>query len=139
MFLSRRQRYIEWGDCDPAKIVFNPRYFEWFDACTAGLFDAIGWNKARLYSETDFAGFPLVESRSRFLRPSRFGETVTIETQTTDLRRSSFDIRHQLFNAGELAVEAFETRVWTTRHPEDANRLKSAPIPEAILQALKGV
>ncbi len=25
---------VEWGDCDPAGIVFYPRYFEWFDRCT---------------------------------------------------------------------------------------------------------
>jgi 4-hydroxybenzoyl-CoA thioesterase len=26
---------IQWGDCDPAGIIFNPRYFEIFDASTA--------------------------------------------------------------------------------------------------------
>ena len=35
MFSNTRHRTIEWGDCDPAGIVFNPRYFEWFDAATA--------------------------------------------------------------------------------------------------------
>jgi 4-hydroxybenzoyl-CoA thioesterase len=28
----RRQLTVEWGDCDPAGIVFNPRFFEYFDA-----------------------------------------------------------------------------------------------------------
>ena len=48
------------------------------------------------------------------------------------------DIRHRLFNAGELAIEAFETRVWTGRHPDDPNRMKSVPIPDEIVRALKG-
>ena len=30
---------IEWGDCDPAGIIFYPRYFEFFDAWTAALFE----------------------------------------------------------------------------------------------------
>ena len=30
---------------------------------------------------------------------------------------------------GELTVEGFETRVWTIRHPDDPNRIKSQPIP----------
>src|SRR5258708_30732003 len=30
---------IQWGDCDPAGIVFNPRYFESFDASTAAPFE----------------------------------------------------------------------------------------------------
>ena len=138
MLVATRDRYVEWGDCDPAQIVFNPRFFEWFDGCTAGLFAAAGYNKAALREKFGFAGFPLVESRAQFLKPSRFGDTVRIETTATDIRRSSFDIRHQLFNHGELAVEAFETRVWTGRDPTNSTRLKSMPIPEDIVKALRG-
>ena len=29
MLINRRTIRIEWGDCDPAGIVFYPRYFEW--------------------------------------------------------------------------------------------------------------
>ena len=29
MLINRRTIRIEWGDCDPACIVFYPRYFEW--------------------------------------------------------------------------------------------------------------
>ena len=29
---------IEWGDCDPAGIVFYPRYFAMFETCTTALF-----------------------------------------------------------------------------------------------------
>ncbi len=36
MLVARRERKIEWGDCDPAKIVYNPRFFDWFDNCTGG-------------------------------------------------------------------------------------------------------
>jgi 4-hydroxybenzoyl-CoA thioesterase len=138
MLVSIRHRYVEWGDCDPAQIVFNPRFFEWFDACTAGLLDTAGFNKSVLHSRPDFAGIPLVESRAKFLRPSRFGDTVRIETTATDVRKSSFDIRHQLFNQDELSVEAFETRVWTGPHPDDPKRIKSTPIPDEVVTALRG-
>jgi 4-hydroxybenzoyl-CoA thioesterase len=30
-FVNRRQFMIEWGHCDPAGIVFNSRFFEFFD------------------------------------------------------------------------------------------------------------
>lgn len=29
VLINRRTIRIEWGDCDPAGIVFYPRYFEW--------------------------------------------------------------------------------------------------------------
>lgn len=138
MLVSVRERAIEWGDCDPARIVYNPRYFDWFDNCTGGLVAAAGFHKSWLLAHTDFTGFPIVESRARFLRPCKFGDKIRIETQATDIRRSSFDIRHQLFNGDDLAVEAFETRVWTGRHPDDPTKLKSTPIPDEIVAILKG-
>ena len=33
-FLHRRSFTIEWGHCDPAGIVFNSRFFEFFDWST---------------------------------------------------------------------------------------------------------
>ena len=39
MLKNTRTIRIQWGDCDPAGIVFYPRYFEWFDACTILLFE----------------------------------------------------------------------------------------------------
>lgn len=137
MLVAVRERKIEWGDCDPAQIVYNPRFFDWFDNCTGGLLDATGFSKRWLLENTEFTGIPLVESRARFLKPSKFGDHIRIETQATDIRRSSFDVRHQLFNAGELSVEAFETRVWTGRRPDDPKRLKSTAIPDEIVAILK--
>ncbi|GAC1327765.1 MAG: acyl-CoA thioesterase [Beijerinckiaceae bacterium] len=136
MFVARRERLIEWGDCDPARIVFNPRYFEWFDACTAHVFAAAGLSKASLFETYGFAGWPLVATRAKFLKASRFGQTVMIESSVISFRRSSFDVQHKLFNADELAVEASETRVWTIRHPDDPERLKAAAVPQDVVARL---
>jgi 4-hydroxybenzoyl-CoA thioesterase len=136
VLIVKRERHIEWGDCDPARIVFNPRYFEWFDACTAGLFSAIGLSKPSLFETHGLAGIPLVESRAQFLKPCSFGDTVVIETQVTEFGRSSFKVAHQLFNVGALAVEAFETRVWCGRDPSNPNALKAQPIPADIIARL---
>src|SRR5271167_1864841 len=72
MVIARRERRVEWGDCDPARIVFNPRFFEWFDGQTAAIFELAGLPKRDLMQRPDFAGFPLVETQAKFLRPSRF-------------------------------------------------------------------
>jgi 4-hydroxybenzoyl-CoA thioesterase len=37
-----------------------------------------------------------------------------------------------VFKGTSLAIEAFETRVLVGRHPDDPDRLKSAPVPEEI-------
>ena len=42
MLVSHKRLLVEWGDCDPAGIVFYPRYLAWFDDCTTALFLAAG-------------------------------------------------------------------------------------------------
>lgn len=132
MISNRRLVQIHWGDCDPAGIVFNPRYFEWFDASTAALFDAIGLRKPLVLEKFGGAGIPVVDTRARFLVPSKYGDEVTIVSRVTDIRRSSFDVRHELMRGDVLAVEGQETRVWTVRDPADPAKLKSAAIPDGL-------
>jgi 4-hydroxybenzoyl-CoA thioesterase len=43
MFVHRRDVQIQWGDCDPANIVYYPRYFEMFDDSTSIMFEAAGF------------------------------------------------------------------------------------------------
>jgi 4-hydroxybenzoyl-CoA thioesterase len=136
MLINRRRILIEWGDCDPAGIVFYPRYFEWFDACSAALFEAAGFLRGGDLVSRQGIAIPMVDTRSRFLIPSRFGEELTVETTITRFGRSSFDILHRVLKGTDLAVECWETRVWIRVEPTGPERLKSQPIPEAVIRAL---
>ena len=58
-FSNTRTVRIEWGDCDPAGIIFYPRYFEIFDASTAMLFErALGMTKLRDVQEARVRRLP---------------------------------------------------------------------------------
>ncbi|GJE03969.1 MULTISPECIES: acyl-CoA thioesterase [Methylobacterium] len=138
-FSVTRSLTIEWGHCDPAGIVFNPRFFEFFDWSTALLCEAAtGLPKPAMLAAYDLIGIPLVETGARFLRPSRYGDRVEIVSTVVEVGRSSFAVRHRLHNAGELAVEGRERRVWAGRHPDEAGRMKAAPIPEDLARRLRG-
>jgi 4-hydroxybenzoyl-CoA thioesterase len=127
---SRKVR-IEWGDCDPAGIIFYPRYFEIFDASTAALFErALGMTKYEMFKTLPFAGFPLARTHARFLKPTRFGDDVVVDTKVT-FGRSSFQIEHRLSLNGETCVECEETRVWVVRDPATGG-IKSHPVPEEV-------
>jgi 4-hydroxybenzoyl-CoA thioesterase len=138
MYTHRRDVSIEWGDCDPAGIVFYPRYFAMFDAATAALFAAVlGMHKGDMLARYGIIGFPMVDTRAQFLVPNRFGDIVTIETQATDLGRTSFGISHRLLReSGALAIEATEKRVWAVPHRTDPERITGAQIPEPVREAL---
>lgn len=135
--LFSRELEIAFGDCDPAGIVFYPNYFRFFDASTAMLFAAaLGMKQAEWAARYDVVGIPMVDTRSSFKRPSRFGDVVRIDTEVIACRRSSFDVRHQLFNGGQLAVEGRETRVWVGRDPDSPGGIRAKPLPAEVLQAL---
>jgi 4-hydroxybenzoyl-CoA thioesterase len=137
MFINKRQVTIEWGDCDPAGIVFYPRYFEIFDASTAYLFQAaLGYSKYEMTLRFGIVGYPMVETGAYFHVPSRYGDVVSIETQITRFGRSSFDVSHRLFRGDVLSIEANETRVWSARDPENSEKIKGVPIPQAVIDAL---
>jgi 4-hydroxybenzoyl-CoA thioesterase len=134
MLVNRRVIRIEWGDCDPAGIVYYPRYFAYFDACTASLFEtALGMTKIEMQKHYDVVGFPMVDTRAKFMIPSKYGDDVTVESRVSEFRTSSFDVEHRLLKDGKLAIEAWETRVWVGRHPEDPERIKARPIPEEVI------
>ena len=131
MFTSRRRVQIEWGDCDPANIVFYPRYFEWFDASTSHHFAIAGLTKTDLINRYGVIGYPMLETRAQFRAPSTVGDEVTIETAITRFGRSSFDVHHRLLRGDDLAVEGFEKRVLAARS-SDGKGIKSFPIPDEI-------
>jgi 4-hydroxybenzoyl-CoA thioesterase len=133
MLTYSRTILIEFGDCDPAGIVYFPRYFAWFDNNTAGLFELAGASLRQRLNSQDIVGIPMVDAHAKFFLPSTFGDEITIETTIREFRRSSFDVYHRLFNRGELAAEGFETRVWAGKHPDQPGRLKSRPIPADLI------
>ena len=76
-FTYRRQLTIEWGQCDPAGIVFNSRFFEIFDTTTWQMFEAaLGVKPHEIAAAFDIVGFPLVDARANFLKPIKFGDVV---------------------------------------------------------------
>jgi len=133
VLVNRKQILIEWGDCDPGGIVFFPRYFEYGDSCTTALFDRAGLPKSVMMKSYGIAGIPMVEARARFMVPSQFGDTVTVESCVTDWGRSSFSVHHKIFKENDvLGLEIFEKRVWVERIDGDTIRYKGVPIPEDV-------
>jgi 4-hydroxybenzoyl-CoA thioesterase len=133
MFVNSRAVTIEWGDCDPAGIVFYPRYFAMFDASTGALFAAaLGMTKFQMLRHFDVIGFPMVDTRAKFHVPSRFGDVVRIESQVTAMRGSSFDVSHRMMRGEVLSIECFETRVWAGRNPDVPDGIKAVKLPDEL-------
>ncbi|MGY4282335.1 4-hydroxybenzoyl-CoA thioesterase [Bradyrhizobium sp. LM2.7] len=138
MFVNRRDVQIQWGDCDPANIVYYPRYFAMFDDSTSILFEVAGFSKQDLVHKYGLVGIPMVDTRSKFYIPSTYGDWITIETRIESIKRSSFEVKHNVYKGEALAIEGFETRVLVGRDPVNPDKLKSAPFPPEMVAKFTG-
>lgn len=75
--------------CDPAGIVFYPRYFEMINDCVEAFFDFIGHPFEILHQS---AAVPTVRTETQFTAPSRHGDHLFFTLEATNLGRSSLDL-----------------------------------------------
>ncbi len=136
MLANRKTVVFEWGDCDPAGVVYYPRYFAYFNGCMEALFVRAGLPRRVREKKYQILGTPMVDARARFMAPLRYGDTAVIESRVTEVRRSSFQIRHRIYKGKKLAVEAFETRVWVMRSTDEPKKMKAMPIPPGVVRRL---
>jgi 4-hydroxybenzoyl-CoA thioesterase len=121
-----------------ANIVYYPRYFAMFDDSTSVLFEKAGFSKQDLVHKYGLVGIPMVDTRAKFYIPSTHGDWITIETRIESIKRSSFEVKHNVFKGEALAIEAFETRVLVGRDPAKPEKLKSAPFPGEMVAKFMG-
>lgn len=134
MLTNTYSRVIEWGDCDPAGIVFNPQFMRFLDHGTTLLYSAAGWPKERMLNHFGSEGCPIVASESSFRAPCSFGDTIDITSEILEVKRSSFVIGHKIELDGHLCMTSKDTRVWTVRNPE-TRKLESAAIPDELRES----
>jgi 4-hydroxybenzoyl-CoA thioesterase len=122
---------IEWGHCDPARVVFNPRYFEWIDAADMQLvtscFDAV-----QDTANPRFAGIPLLANKANFKAPARYGETIILHSRVVKVGAAVITMSHVFARDDMVLVECEETRAWTIADPDNEGELKAHPIPESV-------
>ena len=123
---------VQWGDCDPADIVFFPNYFRWFDTASTELFASAGLDLATLFDEYGILGTPILDTGARFSRPSRFRDVITIESAIESWGNSSFRIRHTIFNGGEEVVNGHEVRAWVVADESHPSGMRAEAVPDEI-------
>jgi 4-hydroxybenzoyl-CoA thioesterase len=126
---------VQWGDCDPAAIVFYPKYFYWFDSAAHALFDRLLAPKTELLQRFSIIGFPLAEASARFLRPSRVGQAIEIESEVVSCTERRFTVAHRCTRNGELLIEGQEMRFVGQVDPGDPQRLRAIALPAELVLA----
>lgn len=126
---------VEFGETDPAAIVFYPNFFRWFDASAWRLFAKAGLTFDVFRQEFGLIGAPIVDAQSRFIKPLRFEDRIEITSHVTRWGRKTFDMAHEVRRDGELCAAGLEIRVCAERL-EDGTGIRAVPIPAAIRERL---
>lgn len=128
---------VQFGDCDPAGIVFYPNFSRWMDAASLSFFMQCGlppWRE--LVKTRGIVGTPLLEINTKFFKTVTYGQTITITTHVEEWRDKVFIQVHRVTRPGvdgeELICEGREVRAFTRRDADNPERLRAMPVPEDI-------
>ena len=130
---TRHTVEVQFGDCDPAGIVFFPNFSRWMDAASLAFFVDCGvppWRE--LVKTRGIVGTPLLEIHTRFLVAATYGETLVVDTHVEEWRRKAFIQQHRVLRGETLICEGRETRAFVVRDAADADRLRAIPVPDDI-------
>lgn len=127
---------VEWGHCDPARIVFYPHYFYWFDSAFQHWLHCAGLSQATLAERYGVVGTPILEAHAKFLVASTDGDRLEAEARIEKFGPKRFRIDYRLSREGQLLVEGWEVRAWVAKV---GDRLRSLPIPQEFVQRLASI
>ncbi|MEE8247992.1 MAG: thioesterase family protein [Alphaproteobacteria bacterium] len=130
---SRIEIVVDFADCDPARIVYYPRFFDWFDRATERLFRDRGLPWAQMFADYKLAGLPIVDASAQFKGASRFGDAITVESWISEWRGKVFVVEHRVRKDDTVLVEGRELRVWGLRDPKDPEGVKAGPVPPEVI------
>ncbi|MFV2003225.1 MAG: acyl-CoA thioesterase [Paracoccaceae bacterium] len=104
--------------CDPAGIVFYPRYFEIINDCVETFFDdVLGHPFENLLID---GGVPTARIQADFTAPSRHGDQLRLELRCVRLGKSSMDLHFRALCGDQTRLSATMTLVHVNKSGKPA-------------------
>jgi 4-hydroxybenzoyl-CoA thioesterase len=120
-----RDIQIEFGHCDPAGIVFYPRYFEMINSLCENFFKDIGqFPYHRMMAQHQ--GVPTARVEVDFHHPSRLGEVLDFRLEIARLGTSSITFGITAWEQGINRFTCALTLVWVSP------QLRAEPWPDDL-------
>ena len=122
---------VEFGDCDPAGIVWFPNFFGWIDAASRHFFAECGVPRWEETTKTiGVIGTPLVDTHTRFVKSASYGDTLQIAVAITEWREKSFVQTYRAARGEDLILECEEVRIFAAAR--EGGGIRAVPIPPEI-------
>ena len=106
MSIFRTTRTVRFSHCDPAGIIFYPRYFDLIHEAKEDWFkEALDWPFAPMISEMK-NGFPIARLEADFKGPSRIGDELTIALSAPHVGTSALHLHYAVTCGTEPRLDA---------------------------------
>ena len=123
---------IRFSHCDPAGIVYFPRFFDLAHAAMEDwLADGLGFRLPDLITKRRI-GTPTVNIHCDFIKPLRIGDTLRFELRVTKIGTASVDLQYVGLKAGIEHLRIVQTIVFM-----NLDAARAAPIPDDIRPAIE--
>jgi acyl-CoA thioester hydrolase len=132
-YRHRCQIRVRFGDTDPYGIVYFVSYFRYCHQAIEEFLRSLDLLPQETFRNIpEGFGLPIVEAHGKFLRPTRYGDLLDIETGIQELRRKAVIFNFRFFPAGSdlLVAEGTAHMVAISRE------WRAIPIPERVLRRL---
>lgn len=100
---------VSFGDCDPAGIVFYPRFFAWADRAFHDTLRPMGGHAA-ICQQLNAVGIGLIAAEARFRRPVRDGDLLVIACRVIAWSERSLNLEYVGTVGDQMVVKMNETR-----------------------------
>ncbi len=130
-FWPTRVRYAE---IDGQGVVFNAHYLTYFDTAITDYLRALPYKYGLGGDTSAGTDFHLVKSTVEYRAPIRFDQEIEVGVRTGRLGRTSIVFALAIFPKGDGALLSTGEIIWVNT---DLKAHKSAPLPEALVTAVK--
>ena len=105
MYISKSTIRVKYADVDAMGVVYHGNYAQFFEAGRAEAFRNLGYTYKNF--EADGFSLPVVEMKTRFLKPAKYDDLITISTIIKTFPSRKLTIFTELYNElGELITNA---------------------------------
>jgi 4-hydroxybenzoyl-CoA thioesterase len=126
------QLTVNFGDTDPAALVYFPNIFHYCHIVMERFFEErCGTGYSTLIQEQKL-GFPTVQIQAEFKSALSYGDVIDVELTVTKVGNKSATLSYQLIRKGEVCVEVSQVVV-----AMDLNTHRSVEIPNYLRERLK--
>lgn len=132
-YRHRCQIRVRFGDTDPYGIVYFVSYFRYCHQAIEEFLRSLNLLPQETFRNIpEGFGLPIVEAHGKFLRPTRYGDLLEVETGIQELRRKAVIFSFRFFPAGQdlLVAEGTAHMVAISRE------WRAIPIPDRVRQQL---